>query len=268
MKKLIVYFLIIIVFASCNNTEEALDNASNAIAAPKAISYAVVKIYPHDTTSYTQGLFFHNNKMYEGTGMEKESKLMINDLSSGKAEKKIALADSVFGEGITLLNNKIYQLTWKNHKVYVYDVITLKKENEFEWPFEGWGITHNDSSLIISTGDSNLYFVNPATFKIIRTVGVSDNNGYIDSINELEFVNGFIYANKYLTDIILKINPLTGIIEGKADLTNLIKESGASYDPRTIDAGFVLNGIAYNQEKKSFYITGKRWPFIAEVKFN
>lgn len=178
------------------------------------------------------------------------------------------MAGSVFGEGITLFNNKIYQLTYQNHKVYVYDANTFKKEKEFEWPFEGWGITHNDSSLIISTGGSNLYFVNPATFKIERTVGVLDNNGYIDSINELEYVNGSIYANKYLTDLILKINPQTGIIEGKVDLTNLIKESGASYDPRSIDAGYVLNGIAYNKEKKSFYITGKRWPFIAEVKFN
>ncbi len=268
MKKVIVYFLTIIVFASCKNSEEAVDSASNAFVVPKAISYTVIKIYPHDTTSYTQGLFFYNNKMYEGTGIEKESKLMINNLSTGKAENKIFLADSVFGEGITMFNNKIYQLTWQNHKVYVYDANTFKKETEFEWPFEGWGITHNDSSLIISTGGSNLYFVNPATFKIERTVGVSDNNGYIDSINELEFVNGFIYANKYMTDLIFKINSQTGIIEGKADLTNLIKESGASYDPRSIDAGYVLNGIAYNQATKSFYITGKRWPFIAEVKFN
>jgi len=268
MKKVIVYFLSIIVFTSCNNIEQAVDNAPSAIITPASISYAVIKIYPHDTSSYTQGLFFHNNKLYEGTGWNKESKLMIVDLNTGKAEKKIPLADSVFGEGITIFNNKIYQLTWENHKVFVYDANTFKKEKEFEWPFEGWGITHNDSSLIISTGGSNLYFVNPNTFKIERTVGVSDNNGYIDSINELEYVNGYIYANKYLTDIILKINPQTGIIEGKADLTNLIKESGSSYDPRSLDAGFVLNGIAYNQEKKSFYLTGKRWPFIAEVKFN
>ena len=268
MKKVIVYFLSLVVFASCNNTEETVNNLPNAIIFPQTISYAVIKIYPHDTTSFTQGLFFHNNKMYEGTGWYKESKLMVVDLNTGKAEKRIALADSVFGEGITLLNNKIYQLTWQNHKVYVYDANTFKKEKEFEWPFEGWGITHNDSSLIISTGGSNLYFVNPATFKIERTVGVSDNNGYIDSINELEYVNGSIYANKYLTDIILKINPKTGIIEGKVDLSNLVKESGSSYDPRSLDAGLVLNGIAYNQEKKNFYLTGKRWPFIAEVKFN
>ena len=268
MKKIILYFLTVVIFFSCNNTEEAVDNKSNAIIAPKAIAYAVVKIYPHDTSSYTQGLFFHNNKMFEGTGWYKQSKLMIVDLNTGKAEKKISLADSVFGEGITLLNNKIYQLTYQNHKVYVYNANTFKKEKEFEWPFEGWGITHNDTSLIISTGSSNLYFVNPTTFKIERTVGISDNNGYIDSINELEFVNGSIYANKYLTDLILKINPQTGLIEGRIDLTNLVKESGSSYDPRTIDAGFVLNGIAYNQEKKSFYITGKRWPFMAEVKLN
>lgn len=268
MKKVILYFLTIIVFASCNNMEETADNTTSSIIVPKAISYSVVKIFPHDTSSYTQGLFFQNNKLYEGTGMKNESKLMLVDLNTGKAEKKIPLADSVFGEGITLLNNKIYQLTWENHKVYVYNADTFKKEKEFEWPFEGWGITHNDSSLIISTGTSNLYFVNPTTFKIERTVGVSDNNGYIDSINELEYVNGSIYANKYLSDLILKINPQTGNIEGKIDLTNLVKESGSSYDPRTIDAGFVLNGIAYNEENKSFYLTGKRWPFIAEVKFN
>lgn len=268
MKKNILYFLTIIIFASCKDKEEPEAISPNSILAPIAIQHAVIKIYPHDTSSYTQGLFFYNNKIYEGTGWYQESKLMIVDLNTGKTEKKIQLADSVFGEGITMFNNKIYQLTWQNHKVYVYDAITFKKEKEFEWPFEGWGLTHNDSLLIISTGDSNLYFVNPATFKIERTVGVSDNNGYIDSINELEYVNGSIYANKYMTDIILKINPQSGIIEGKVDLSNLLKEAGANYDPRTIDAGFVLNGIAYNQEKKSFYLTGKRWPFIAEVKFN
>jgi glutamine cyclotransferase len=267
MKHIILYLFVPLLLIGCKNTEQQDAMANNVVPAPTSLQYAILKLYPHDTSSYTQGLFLHNNVLYEGTGWNGQSKLMTVDINTGKPIKKTELPYEYFGEGITLLNNSIYQLTWQNHKVIVYDATTFKKTNEMDWPYEGWGLTNNGSQLIISTGGSNLYFVNPATMKIERTLGVSDNNGYIDSINELEWVNGYIYANKYMSDLILKINPQTGNIEGKADLTNLMKESGSSYDPRTIDAGFVLNGIAYNPANQHFLITGKRWPFLAEITF-
>ena len=269
MKKIILSALLAVVLLnSCKDKEENADNPSTpAIPAPVAIGYNIIKVYPHDTSSYTQGLIWQDGKMYEGTGMRGVSKLRTVDLATGKATKDLALGNTYFGEGVTILNNKIYQLTWEEHKVFVYDM-SFKKIQEFEWPYEGWGLTNNGKSLIVSTGGSNLYFVDPASFKIEKTVGVTDNNGYVDSLNELEYVNGSVYANRYGYDYILKINPTSGLVEGKIDLSDLLRKAGAAYDPRSIDEGYVLNGIAYDSTKQSFYITGKRWPVLCEVKFN
>ncbi|MFW1443035.1 glutaminyl-peptide cyclotransferase, partial [Vibrio parahaemolyticus] len=129
--------------AGCNNNNEETASTPQAITAPQVLNYSVINIYPHDTASYTQGLIWENNMLYEGTGLKKESKLRINELKTGKATKSINLPNEIFGEGITMLNGKIYQLTWDNHIVYVYDAKTFKKEKEFNWPYEGWGITHN-----------------------------------------------------------------------------------------------------------------------------
>ncbi|SDX33029.1 Glutamine cyclotransferase [Hydrobacter penzbergensis] len=254
--------------AGCRDTNKSDDASAPAILAPAVINYSLVKVYPHDTSSYTQGLIWQNNTMYEGTGWRGVSKLRTVDINTGKPIKQISLPDTVFGEGIAILNNKIYQLTYQEHKVYVYDLSSFKKLQEFEWPYEGWGLTTNGKQLIISTGDSNLYFVNPENFHIERTVGVSDNNGYVPNLNELEYVNGSIYANVYETDYIIKINPETGHVDGKVDMSSLLQKAGATYDPRQVDAGYVLNGIAYDAAKNSFYITGKRWPILCEVKFN
>lgn len=271
MKKIFLIILVTAFLSACNNNEEngsGSENSPASIPAPTVMHYSIVKVYPHDTSSYTQGLIWQDHKMYEGTGMRGVSKLRIIDINTGKPTKEIGLSNIYFGEGITLLNNKIYQLTWEEHKVFVYDAVTLKKIQEFDWTYDGWGLTNNGTQLIISTGGSNLYFVNPETFKIERTVGVIDNNGYVANLNELEFVNGSIYANVYETDYIIKINPRTGKVEGKVDLSDLLQKAGAPYDPKTIDPGYVLNGIAYDASKNSFYITGKRWPILCEVKFN
>ncbi len=258
-------FLTIILFNSCTTLpEEGTGANNNSIAAPSNINYVITKIYPHDTSSYTQGLFWHNNTLYEGTGMRGQSKLLTDDLSTGKRKIQVSLPQSDFGEGIAILNNKIYQLTWQEHKVYVYNAESFKKEKEFEWPYEGWGITTNGKQLIISTGGSNLYFVNPETFKIERTLGVSDNNGYVANLNELEFVEGVIYANIWMKDIIVKINTHTGSVEGILDFSNLLQKTNQPITQYTD----VLNGIAYDQAKKSFYITGKYWPALYEIKLN
>lgn len=261
MKKLLSLFLIFCL--SCNTNSSDSDNPSN-IPAP-SISYNIIKVYPHDTSYFTQGLVWYNNSMYEGTGLEGESRLLKTDIINGKESLKIDLDKNIFGEGITIFKDKIYQLSWKNHKVFVYNLNSFKKIQEFKWDFEGWGITHNNLELIISTGSNNLYFVNPETFKIERIVGVSDHNGPVGNLNELEFINGYIYSNIWASDYIIKINPTTGKVEGKIDLSGILNKSGFAYDSQKID---VLNGIAYDSIKNSIYITGKKWPALFEIKLN
>ncbi|WP_018614470.1 glutaminyl-peptide cyclotransferase [Segetibacter koreensis] len=270
MKKFLAFSLLALSVAACNtkssNDNDTTTNATpNTVAPPANISYNIVATYPHDTSSFTQGLIWQNNTLYEGTGLEGHSRLMTVNLKNGKASQSVALDPSIFGEGITILNNKIYQLTWQNHKVYVYDAKTLKKLKELTWEHDGWGLTNNGTDLIASTGESNLYIVDPETFKIKRIIGVSDNTGPVGNLNELEYVNGAIYANIYLTDYIIKIDPANGHILGKIDLSGLLTKAGKNVDT---DEGYVLNGIAYDSAKKSMYITGKKWPLIFEMKVN
>jgi glutaminyl-peptide cyclotransferase len=269
MRKLLAFILAASLFAACSNespgdTADAVTPA-NTIAPPANISYNVVATYPHDTSSFTQGLIWQDNTLYEGTGLEGQSKLMKIDLKNGKANKSVSLDPSIFGEGITIFNDKIYQLTWQNHKVYVYDAKTLKKMKELSWEHDGWGLTNNGTDLIVSTGESNLYFVDPETFKIKKIIGVTDNTGPVGNLNELEYVNGVIYANIYLTDYIIKIDPANGHILGRIDLSGILTKAGKTVNT---DEGYVLNGIAYDSTKKSMYVTGKKWPLIFEMKVN
>jgi len=265
MKKIALLLLPVLMLA-CNDTKEesTSENTSAAIPTPANMGCTIVKIYPHDVSSYTQGLIWFNNTLYEGSGLNGESRLMKIDLETGKSTQKIDISKDYFGEGITILNDKIYQLTYTEHKVFVYDLATFKKIKEFDWNMQGWGITHNGKQLLISTGDSNIYFVNPETFAIEKTLGVYDNNGYLSNLNELEFVNDSIFANVYLKDYIVKINPETGLVEGRLDFTGLLQKTG---QPITADTD-VLNGIAFNPTTNSFYITGKKWPALYEIKLN
>jgi glutamine cyclotransferase len=229
------------------------------------MNYSVLKIYPHDSTSYTEGLLWLNNSIYESAGEYKQSRIQRTALETGKVLQKTPIMDAqYFGEGISIINNKIYQLTYKEHKVFVYDMNFKKLPQEFSWPYEGWGMTTDGKSLILNTGGSTLYFVDPETFKVEKTLAVIDNNGYVDSINELEYLDGYVYANRYTTNYILKINLKTGYVEGKADLTGIFEKNGV----KPADKQEVLNGIAYDSTKKSFYITGKYWPALFEVRFN
>ena len=266
MKKLLAIAVVAMLFAACKNiSSNDSDSATttNSIAAPANINYNIVATYPHDTSSYTQGLIWQNNSLYEGTGLEGHSKLIKEDLKTGKVTKSVSLDASVFGEGITLLNNRIYQLTWQSHKVYVYDAQTFKKLKELSWEHDGWGLTTNGTDLIVTTGDSNLYFVDPETFKIRKIVGVSDNNGPVGNLNELEYVKGFVYSNIYLTDFIIKIDPDNGHVLGKIDLGGLLAKAGKQVNT---NEGYVLNGIAYDSVRNSLYITGKKWPVLFEMK--
>lgn len=273
IKKYAVIGLSVFFFAcgdKTNNTEETTTDNTNTVPTPAALDYTVVKVFPHDTSSYTQGLIWYNNTLYEGTGREGFSKLAKMNLQTGEPEKQEKIAASEFGEGITILNDKIYQLTWQSHKVHVYNLATFQKIQDFDWPYEGWGITNNGKNLIISTGSSNLYFVDPATFKLLKTVGVTDNYGPVSDLNELEMVNGAVYANKYLTTYILKINPETGKVEGRLDLKDIFQKSGKMEATGLIPDPDqdVLNGIAYNPATNTFYVTGKQWPTLFEIKLN
>ena len=274
MKKyLVVYFSLFVI--ACNNTNNVDTNASSkdadentAIAAPKTLNYSIQKVYSHDTSAYTQGLEWFNNNLMEGTGLRGKSVLYQMDDQLKPFGKKVQLDAPYFGEGVTVFDGKIYQLTWEEHKVFVYDATTFKKMNTLNWPYEGWGLTHNDTSLIVSTGSSNLYFVNPADFSIQTTLGVYNEYGYQSMINELEYVDGKIFANIYGQNDIVVIDAKTGNITNKIDCSNLLAQAKVNYNPLTIDAGFVLNGIAYKKSSNTYFLTGKCWPVIVEVKLN
>lgn len=246
------------------DTDPTIIPPSSGIPAPANISFNILAQHPHDTGAYTQGLQLYNGKMYEGTGDYENSSLRITDYKTGKVEAILKMgSDKIFGEGICIFNNKIYQLTWQSNIVYVYDINNITKPIQtFNWPYEGWGITHNGTDLIISDGSSNLYFVNTADFKVKNSIAVRTDKGAIDNINELEFIDGFVYANVYMSDAIIKINPESGIVTGVMNFTNLLPQS-----ERTERTDY-FNGIAYDSASKTMYVTGKRWPKLYEIKLN
>lgn len=267
---IVIFFVSVCCFAcsGCNDPKPTKEE-TNPVAATPLLSYQIVKVYPHDTSSYIQGLEVVNDKLLESSGRNGFSKLAYVNLSNGKTEKSIKLSENIFAEGTTLFHNKIYQLTWMNHIVYVYDPAAFQKKAEFAWPYEGWGITNNGRELIISTGSSNLYFTNDS-LKVLRITGVTDEYGPVPALNELEYINGFVYANQYETNYILKIDPESGKVVGKMDMTGLLEKSGMSYNPQyyTLQSGNVLNGIAYDSSKQALYVTGKLWPALFEIKVN
>lgn len=266
-------FLIIAFCASivaCNNKKDNTEDTNGSTqtvteAPPASMAYTVVKMYPHNPTSFTEGFEYNDTFLYEGTGLEKQSKLAIVSLTTGKDIKSIKLSDEYFGEGITLLNGKIYELTYKTGKAFVYDAKTLKKIKEFSYEGEGWGLTNNGKEIIMSNGSSKIVYRNPETFAITKTIEVSADKGPIDNINELELVDGFIYSNVWQTNYILKINPETGKVVAVADFSGLLQQYVPGIDQNKVD---VLNGIAYDKVGKRFFITGKNWPKVFEVKFN
>ena len=278
MKQIFISLICLCLLAACNSNTPGTTSTITPETAPPIIGYSVVNTYPHDTGFYTEGLEYHDGKLYESSGSslpETEgakppypSAFGIVNLKTGKVDKKVELDSKIyFGEGITILNGKIYQLTWQTHKGYIYDAKTYKKLQEFTYPGEGWAFTHDSTHLIMSDGSSNIQFIDPATIngtlKAQSIVGVTDNNGPVSNVNELEYINGFIYSNVYQTNTILKIDPSNGKVVGKLDLSNLTEEAKKKYDKAE-----VLNGIAYNPQTNSLYVTGKLWPTIYEIKLN
>ena len=227
-------------FVACKNGDK--ENGPDPVPnGPKIMNYSIINPFPHDTSSYTQGLVIYNGEMYEGTGNYKFSKLKKVDLKTGKAIQEIKLDDKYFGEGITILNDTVYQLTWKEKKVFVYTLKDFKKVKEFTVNHEGWGLTNDGKQLIATDGSSTLYYYDPATFKLLKTQDVTEAGSLSYNLNELEFIDGFVYANQYQAPYIFKIDPATGAIVAKADLTSMWDRIKI-IDP---DAE-VPNGIAYD----------------------
>lgn len=218
----------------------------------------VVKAYPHDTGSYTQGLFWHDGSLYESTGLNGKSTFRKVDLQSGQALTKLPFNKKYFVEGSVILGDKLYILTWTNKVIFIYDANTLEYRSTYSYPREGWGLTTDGKSLISSDGSSRIYFLTPE-LKFERSINVTLNGRAVRYLNELEWIDGRIWANVYTTDTIVIINPDTGIVEATVDCEGLLPER-----LRTSDTD-VLNGIAVDSEGRIF-LTGKNWPELYEVK--
>ncbi len=267
MKLFISTILGFVFIVSCNNTS-AVETNNNNTSTPNTETakppFQIIAQYPHSNTSFTEGLEYHDSTLIESTGLYGESKLCRTNLASGKDISKTGLDKKYFGEGITQFKGKIYQMTYKEGKCFVYDAKTFKKLSELSYKGEGWGMTNDGKQLIMSDGSNNLYYRNPNTFAIENTIAIFDDTGKpLDSINELEYVDGSVYANVWFKKYIAKIDPKSGRVVAKYDFTNLMNQ----YLPSLSDEA-VLNGIAYNPTTKNFYITGKNWPLLFEIKFN
>jgi len=231
-------------------------------ASPKVYSYEIVNTYPHDITSYTQGLEFFNGELYESTGQKGESKLRKVNYKTGEVLKNINLADQYFGEGLTILNNKIYQLTWLSGKGFIYNLDTFKRSSTFKFgeSKEGWGICNDGKMLYKSDGTEKIWLLNPENLVEENNIQVYTNKGKIGKLNELEWINGKIYANIYQRNGVAIINPKNGATEAVIDFSPLKKEVKQH---KGLD---VLNGIAYNPETQTIFVTGKRWDKLFEVR--
>ena len=226
---------------------------------PKILNYKIIKTYPHDINAYTQGFEFYNGVLLEGTGQYSESTLRKTDYKTGKVTEQIKLEDKYFGEGITVLKDKIYQLTWKEKKGFVYDAKTFKLEKTFSFETEGWGITNDGEKLYMSDGTEKIYIINPETFKVEDFINVYTNGAKIEAVNEMEWINGRIWANIYQKDAIAVINPKTGAVENVINCSEL--RSKVTQHPE-LDA---FNGIAYNPITKTYFVTGKNWDKTFEI---
>lgn len=244
-----------------HNGEERVTYSNIVVVppAPKRYSFKVVAEYPHDPEAYTQGLEFENGFLYESTGRKKHSTLRKVNPKTGEVVQHVFLGDDFFGEGMTIVNDKIIQLTYRNGKGFVYQKSTFTKQAEFTYNYkEGWGLCFDGTRLILSDGTSRLYFLNKDTYAEEGFIEVHDDKGKLDSLNELEFIDGKIYANVYTKDIIVIINPETGAVEGEINLIGIY--------PAKTDHDNELNGIAYDREGKRLLVTGKFWNKLYHIE--
>ena len=240
-------------------TTARIEVISNVV--PKLLNYTIVNTFAHDTLAFTEGLEFYRDTLIESTGQKGISHFRKYDYKTGKIFKQVNLENEYFGEGITVINNKIYQLTWQSNVGFIYDANTLKKLKTFPYDkkIEGWGMTHDDKHIYQSDGTEKIWKMDPETQKMVDYINVYTNSNKIKSINELEWIDGKIYGNIWQKDAIAVINPTTGAVEGVLDLSGLRSKVKAKPED-------VLNGIAYNPKTKTIFVTGKNWDKLFEIR--
>lgn len=256
MIRILLFLLSLIIATSPNIYAEP----GRPAASPPDYSYRIVQVSPHDRGAYTQGLAFSGGYLYEGTGREGRSSLRRVEVKTGRILQEYPLENLYFGEGITVFNDRVIQLTWRNRTGFVYDRASFQRLHTFRYDHEGWGITNDGRRLIVSDGSATLRFLDPRTLREIGSLQVRDENGSVTGLNELEYVRGTIYANVWPTDRIAMINPRTGSVTGWIDMAGLL----TPFDARSgVD---VLNGIAYDPDGDRLFVTGKLWPYLFEIK--
>ncbi len=263
--------LIAILFlAGCTHQPKTSTTSLTAEPVTPILNYTVSHVYPHDPTSYTEGFLFHEGHLLESSGApddipQTRSIVGIADTKSGRLDKKIELdRKRYFGEGIAIFHDRLYQLTWKNQTGVIYDARTYQRLDSFRFVNkEGWALTTDSNALIMSDGTSNLTYLDPVTLRPVKVLAVTLNDAPLDSLNELEYIKGYLYANRYLQNYIFKIDPASGKVLGKLDLTSIV---AAERNKNT--ASDVLNGIAYDPGTDKIYVTGKLWAGIYEIDFS
>jgi glutamine cyclotransferase len=227
---------------------------------PKRYGYKVIHTYPHDRSAFTQGLFYDNGVLFEGTGQETGSTLREIELATGKVLRQLNLSSELFGEGITLYKDRIYQVTWTSKVGFVYDKATFSQINKIYYYTQGWGLTTMKDQIVMSDGSNVLYIMEPEMFTVVSRLEVYDNEKMVDQLNELEYINGEIWANIWTTDLIARIDPVSGKLFGYINLRGILT------DPDTDTSVNVLNGIAFDREGNRIFVTGKNWPKLFEIR--
>lgn len=237
----------------------ATTQAQTKVVEPKFLTAKIIATYPHHADAYTQGLLWHDGKFYESLGEYGHSSVRRIDPNTGKVEMEKRNSARDFGEGLALIGESLYQLTWHEGEAFVYDLKTLRQTSTFKYQGEGWGLTSADGLLYMSDGSSTIRIVDPATFRTLRTIEVRDNKGEVDMLNELEWIDGRLWANIYLMPVMAIIDPSTGFVESYVDCTALTRAVG---NPSDVD---VLNGIAYDSATKRIFVTGKLYDTLFEI---
>ncbi len=261
-KSLIIAILLIVVIIVLSASILVIFNSNNASAKSTATyyTYSIVNTYPHDTNAFTEGLVYSDGFLYESSGsFNGASSLRRENLTTGNVLQEYTLPTQYFGEGIAVVNNTIIQLTWQSNIGFIYNKTTFALLGNFTYPTQGWGLTYDGKNLIMSDGTDNLYFLNPTTLQQTGQIQVHDGNTPIVNINSLDYINGEVYANIWLTNTIAIINPETGQVKAWINLTGLPDENNSNPNA-------VLNGIAYDQQHNRLFVTGKDWPNLYQIK--
>ena len=257
MNRSALLFMLCLLLFSVASCESLKQERKIEISNENLLPYSVKMVFPHDEKAFTQGLVIYKGKIYESTGYHNFTRSWIAevDLDNGEHDKKVELHKSYFGEGICILNNKMYQLSWKENTGFVYELGSFKNIGTFAYDSEGWGLTTDGQHLIMSDGTNKISFLDTLTFEIKKAVFVTENNIPVSKLNELEYIEGYIFANQWETSYIVKIDPATGKVVGRLDLSPLVNEI-----QRNSRKAEVLNGIAYNDQTGELLVTGKLWP--------